>query len=79
MQGYKCSDSVGQNPVRLWPVGKSWEAMLPAETGRDGGEKTCTTATEKLLCSRYSTYTVFPAEWGGGENTASVLCYQLYT
>ena len=43
---------------------------MPAETGRDGGEKTCT-ATEKLLCSRYSTYTVFPAEWGGRENTCS--------
>ena len=29
--GYKCSDRVGQSPDRLWPVGKSWGAMLPAE------------------------------------------------
>ena len=35
--GYKCSDSVGQSPDRLWPAGKSWGAMLPAEQSRAGG------------------------------------------
>ena len=58
---YKCSDSVGQSPDRLWPVGKSWGAMLPAEQSWEGYMQLA-----QVLCYKlYNRAECFRAGWQG--------------